>query len=133
MASKIQLVKDDTGPPIVCSVTDKTSVSTSNPFGLPVDMTAATVVMFFRAVKSTTIKSTLVGTLLTGRVKADGINIDVAAPYNVAGSGGRVSFAMGATTLDTAGEFEGEIQITYANGTIQTVYKNTRFTVRADF
>lgn len=133
MASKIKLVKDDTGPPIIASITDKNTVTQANPFGAPIDLTGATVVMFFREIGSTTIKSTLTGTLLTGRVLADGITVDTAAPYNVAGAGGRVSFAFGATTLDTAGEFEGEIQITKADATIQTVYDKYKFTVRADF
>ena len=126
MASKIKMVKDDTGPPIIASITDENT-------GLPIDLTGATVVMFFRAVGGTTIKSTLTGTLLIGRVKADGKNIDTAAPYNIAGAGGRVSFALGATTLDTAGEYEGEIQYTIPAGTIQTVYEKYNFTVRADF
>lgn len=133
MAAKIKLVKDDTGPPIVASITNKNVVTSTNPLGVPINLTGATVVMFFRAVGSTTIKSTLTGTLLTGRVQSDGITIDTAAPYNVAGAGGRVSFAFQATTLDTAGEFEGEIQITNADTTIQTVYDKYKFTVRADF
>lgn len=126
MASTIKLVKDDTGPPIIASITDKNT-------GLVIDLTGATVVMFFRQVGETTIKDTLTGTLLTGRLKADGINIDLAAPYDVAGAGGRVSFALNATTLDTSGNFEGEIQITYADTTVQTVYEKYKFTVRADF
>ena len=38
MASTIKLVKDDTGPPIIASITDKNT-------GLPIDLTGATVVM----------------------------------------------------------------------------------------
>lgn len=134
MASNIKLVKGDTGPPIIASITDQNgAITTASPLGPPINMTAATVVMFFRAVGSATIKATLVGTLLTGRIKADGFTIDTAAPYNVAGAGGRVSFAFQPTTLDTAGEFESEIQITFADTTIQTVYDVYKFTVRADF
>lgn len=134
MASKIKLVKDDTGPPIIAAITDKNQITTANPRGVPISLVGATVVMFFREVGSTTIKDTLTGTLLTGRLKADGVNIDTDAPYDVAGAGGRVSFAFNATTLDTAGEFEGEIQITFSSPTsIQTVYEKYKFTVRADF
>lgn len=133
MSTKHKLVKDDTGPPIVVALTDENTPTTNNPRGLPIDLTGATAVMFFRAVGSTTLKDTLTGTLLTGRLKADGISIDLAAPYNVAGAGGRVSFAMSATTLNTAGEYEGEIQITFPGAIIQTVYKKEKFTIRADF
>lgn len=127
MSTKLKLVKDDTGPPIVASLTDKVT-------GLPINITGALALkLYFRAVGSTTIKDTLTGTPLTGKVKADNVSIDYNAPYNVAGAGGRLSFPLNATTLDTAGEFEGEIEVTFADATRQTVFDLYKFTVRADF
>ena len=126
MANKIKLVKTDTAPPILASLTD---VNT----GLPIDLTSAVCLMNFRALGSTTIKSVMPGTLLAGKVKADGISIDLTPPYNVAGAGGRVSFAFQPTTLDTAGEFEGEIKITFPDTTVQHVYNTYKFTVRNNF
>jgi hypothetical protein len=38
-----------------------------------------------------------------------------------------------AGALDTAGSFEGEIEITFADGTVQTVYDRLRFKVREEF
>lgn len=125
MSSKIQLVKGDTRPIIVASCTDEKTKA-------PIDLTGATAKLLFRATNSTTLKDTLTGTLLAGIEKSDG-SISYTSPYDVAGSGGRVQFPMNANTLDTAGNFEGEIELTFADGGKQTVYKKLQFVVRGDF
>ena len=38
-----------------------------------------------------------------------------------------------AAALDTAGTFTGEIEVTYADGGIQTVYDQLKFKVREDY
>jgi hypothetical protein len=38
-----------------------------------------------------------------------------------------------AGTLDTAGTFEGEIEITFSSGGVQTVYDLIKLKVRSDF
>jgi hypothetical protein len=126
MAEKIKLVQSDTKPALVVSLTDESSAS-------PIGLNGSTVRLFFRAVGSTTILATLVGTLLVGKVNADG-TIDSASPYNTTGAGGRVQFNWGSTDLtQPAGDYEGEIQITYSDGTIQTVYDLLKFKLREDF
>lgn len=127
MSSKIKLVKDDTGPAILFSLTDEFT-------GLPIDMSAGgtTISFKFRAVGSTTLKATTAMTKLVGLLNADG-TINTAAPYNVAGAGGRCQLTWGATDLDTVGEFEGEIEITFPGPIIQTVYDKVKFSIRADF
>ncbi len=126
MAEKIKLVQGDTKPALVLSLTDET---TGNPIGL----TNSTVRMYFRAVGSSTVLATLTGYLLVGRVNSDG-TIDSASPYNTLGSGGRVQFLWGSTDLNQdAGDYEGEIEITFADGTIQTVYDVLKFKLRKDF
>lgn len=126
MAEKIKLVQGDTKPIIVVSLTDETT-------GAPLGLTGATVQLFFRAVGSSTILATVTGNLLTGRVLDDG-SIDTTSPYNGVGAGGRAQFLWGTTDLtQPAGDYEGEIQITYADGSIQTVYDLLKFKLREDF
>jgi len=126
MAEKIKLVQGDTKPALVLSLTDETT-------GSPIGLTNSTVRMYFRAVGSSTVLATLTGYLLVGRVSADG-TIDSTAPYNTLGAGGRVQFLWGSTDLNQdAGDYEGEIEITFADGTIQTVYDVLKFKLRKDF
>lgn len=121
---KIQLVQGDTGPSLVFSLTDDST-------GLPVDVSAGgTVVRFkFRALGATELKGTITATKLTGRQLADG-TIDTTGAYATAGAGGRVQVAWASTSLDTAGDFEGEIEVTFASGIIQTVPAKVQLAVR---
>ena len=109
MSEKIKLVQGDTRPQIKVTLTDDTT-------GLPVDITGATCRMKFRAVGSTELIETLTGIVL------DGPN-------------GVVVFSWGPTSLDVgAGDYEGEVEVTYASGQgIQTVYDPLKFKVREDF
>ena len=126
MSTKIRLVQGDTKPAIVVSLTDEVS-------GSPIGLNTTTVRMFFRALGETTILTTLTGTLLAGRVTDDG-TVDSTAPYDVSGSGGRVQFNWGSTDLvQPAGDYEGEIEITYADGAKQTVFDLLKFKLREDF
>lgn len=129
MSDKIKLVRGDTGPQLIFSVTDSTT-------GSPIDFstgTGATASVRFRPVGTTTIKVTMPCLPLPGIVLADGSVDSVTPPYNVAGTGGRLSMSWVATALDTSGEYEGELVITYVNGTQQTVYDMLKFTVREKF
>lgn len=126
MADRIFLVQGDTKPNLVVSLTDETSAA-------PIGMDGATVKLYMRAVGGTTILATLTGTLLTGKVNTDG-SIDTTSPYDIAGSGGRVQFSWGASDLNqTEGDYEGEIEITFSDASIQTVYDRLKFKIRADF
>jgi len=80
----------------------------------PIDLTGATVRLRMRAIGSSTVKSVLtmaVSNALNGVVTTN--------------------FPTG--TLDTAGTFEGEIEITYATGGIQTLQDLIKFKIRKDF
>jgi len=129
MTSRIKLVQNDTQPPLVVSLKQKPSDD-------PLDFSNASDVvrLKMRELGSTTLQETVVGTKLTGFLKANG-TIDTDAPYNVAGAGGRVQFEWAGTDALTgdAGRYEGEIEITYADGTVQTVYEELRFTIREEF
>ena len=110
MTDKIKLVKDDTRPALVCNITDDTT-------GAVIPITGATVNLYFRAVGSSALQATVTGSI------TDGPN-------------GQVTFypaSNPAMLTGDAGDYEGEIEITFADGTIQTVYDVLKFKVRADF
>jgi hypothetical protein len=108
MAKPIQLVQGDTKPALVCTLKDKDT-------NAALVVTGATPRLYFRAEGGTTVLDTLVG------IVVDGTN-------------GVVKFDWGATTLaQSAGYYEGEIEVTFLDGTKQTVYDVLRFDLREDF
>ena len=80
----------------------------------PINVAGGTVKLRIRELGSTTVKSTLTCTV------TDGTN-------------GKVATNFPTGTLDTAGTFEGEIEITFGNGGRQTVYDLIKLKVRSDF
>lgn len=109
MAEKIKLIQGDSGrPQVQATITDENT-------GAVVVITGATPIMKFRMVGSTTLQATLTG------VVTDGPN-------------GVCVFEMTSTALSgDPGNYEGEIQVTFSNGDIQTVYDLLKFQVREDF
>ena len=108
--SIIKLVQGDTRPALVCNITDETT-------GLPVSLTGATCRLKFRKVGASTVKATLIGT------NTDAVN-------------GVVEFYWASdpsSLADADGQYEGEIEVIFADGQIQTVYDKIQFVVRADF
>ena len=79
-----------------------------------IDLTGSTVRLRMRAIGSTTIKATLTCAI------SNAIN-------------GVITTNFPTGTLDTAGTFEGEIEITYPTGGIQTLQDLIKFQVRKDF
>lgn len=126
MSTRIKLVQGDTKPAIICALTDEKT-------GAAIGLNSTTVRMYFRAAETTDILATLVGTLLPGFVQTDG-TIITTSPYNTLGAGGRVQFNWGTTDLNQEpGNYEGEIEITFNDGTKQTVYDVLKFKLREDF
>ena len=110
MTDKIKLVKDDTRPALVCNITDSTT-------GSVIVLTGATVRLYFRAVGSSTLQATVLGSVTNG-------------------AAGEVTFypaSAPAMLQGAAGDYEGEIEITFSDGQIQTVYDVLKFKVRDDF
>ena len=124
MSARIKLVAGDTRPPIYTHLVDVGGV---------ISVAGATVRLKFREAGTTTILQSMVGELLAGTVEADGVTPDL-SQYPVVGSGGRVKFTFpnGALNIES-GYYEGEIEITYADGSIQTVYHKLKFSVRGEF
>lgn len=110
MSEKIRLVQGDTAPPLTVTLTDTTTNAAIN-------VTGATVRLKFRPVGSETLRGTLIGSVTNG-------------------AGGVVVFFWSdePTILDgNPGDYEAEIEITFADNTIQTVYDLLKFKLRQDF
>lgn len=110
MADKIKLVQGDTRPTLICTLTDDTT-------GDPIALTGATVRLKFRQVGATVLTATIIGSVTNP-------------------TGGVVAFYWSSvpTALDgPPGEYEGEIEIQFSDGTIQTVYDPLKFKLREDF
>jgi hypothetical protein len=105
----IYLVQGDSNrPQVQATITDENT-------GNVVDITGATVVMKFRMVGSTTLQDTIAGTVTNG-------------------VGGVCVFPMTALSMSgDPGNYEGEIQVTFASGGVQTVYDPLKFRMREDF
>lgn len=126
MSCPIKLVQGDTRPQLKFVITDENTSEAQ-------DLTGATPRLKFRAVGSNSVLFTRVGVLLAGLELESG-EISYAAPYDVAGAGGRIAFDFGAGDLDiAAGAYESEIEITFSDGAVQTVFRAQKFTLREDF
>ncbi len=117
----IKLVTGDTEPMLTITLRDANTAAPgqtldendSNTWA-PIDLTGATVRLRMRAIGSTTVKSVLtmaISNALNGVVTTN--------------------FPTG--TLDTSGTFEGEVEITYPTGGIQTLQDLIKFQIRKDF
>ena len=110
MAEKIKLVQGDTRPSLVCTLTDETT-------GTPIGLNGATVLLKFRAAGDTTVRSTITGTISDA---VNGVVVFFWATEPTALSG-------------DPGDYEGEIEITFPDGQVQTVYDLLKFKLREDF
>jgi hypothetical protein len=117
----IQLVTGDTLPALSVTLRDSNSAASgrtldaSDPTSwAPISITGASISMFVRPIGSTTLSGTVTGSVIDG-------------------SNGVVAFIFANTVFPDAGAYEGEIQITFSGGGIQTLVELIKFKVRADF
>lgn len=117
----IELVQGDRLPQITVTLRDKNTAAPGKTLDpedpttwATLNLTGGEVRMRVRAIGSTTTKDTIVGTI------TDAVN-------------GKVTFLFSATTLDTAGLFEAEIEFTDSSSRTQTVYDLIKFKVREQF
>lgn len=110
MAEKIKLVQGDTRPAIVCSLTDDTT-------GLPLNIAGAVPRLKFRAAGATALTATVIGAVTDGAA-GQCVFYPASAPEMLLGD---------------AGDYEGEIEITFEDGQIQTIFELLRFKIREDF
>lgn len=126
MTERIKLVQGDTRPQLVLSLTDDKTGGT-------IDISTATVRLKFRESETTEILATLVANKIPGRLNTDG-TIDFTGPYALSGKGGRCVVDWSSQALNhDAGNYEGEIEITFEDGTVQTVYDVLKFKLREQF
>jgi hypothetical protein len=117
----LNLVAGDTLPELTFSLKDSNTAATGRVLDAndsatwaPVDLTGATVRLRIRELGSSTVKSTLTCT--------------VSDPIN-----GKVITNFPTGTLNAAGTFEAELEVTFASGGIQTVNDLIKLKVRSDF
>lgn len=123
MSDRIKLVSGDTRPQIYTVLFDRTTLA-------PIDLSQVELVMHFRAQGSTTTLATLNGQKLPGTVDptTGAVNDGGAA----VGVGGRAVFNWAQDNLDVdPGYYDGEIVLSFPDGTIQTIYDLVKFKVRA--
>jgi len=104
------LVKDDVGTQIKATITREDD-------GSAVDLSTATVKMYFRKKGTTTVLSTLTSSSSSSQ-KSAGIAV--------------FEFGSGVLAVDE-GKYEGEIEATFASGAVESVFEILDFYVRADF
>ena len=117
----LKLVTGDTLPELTFTLKDSQTAASGKTLDVndsttwaPINVSGASVKLRLRELGSTTVKNTLTCTVTDG-------------------SNGKVATDFPAGTLDTAGTFEGELEITFSSGGIQTVYDLIKFKVRSDF
>lgn len=128
MATRLQLVQGDRAPSVFISLTNRQ--------GAPINLAGASALLHFRALGSATVKESIPCAVIPGLEVDDGaggIQIVTTPPYDTPGAGGRLQLDWTPTALDTPGEFEGEVEVTFPNGRNQTSYKVLTFTVREQF
>jgi hypothetical protein len=117
----LKLVAGDTLPELTLTLRDSNAAASGQTLDpnnsatwAPINVTGASVRLRLRELGSTTVKNTLLCTVTDG-------------------AGGKVVTDFPAGTLNASGTFEGEIEITFPSGGIQTVYDLIKLQVRGDF
>lgn len=131
--SLISLVQGDTRPSLVINLLSEnihTSRTSSNT--IPLNVSTATCVFKIRKVGTTTVIDSVSCVLLPGLENDDG-TITLTAPYDQVGVGGRILVPWNTNSLSVSGTLEGEVEITFVDGTIQTVYNVVKMVVRPQF
>lgn len=117
----LKLVTGDTLPELTFTLKDsqtaasgKTLDPNNSDTWAPIDVSGSTVRLRMRELGSSSVKATLTCLVTEG-------------------AAGKVVTNFPTGTLDKPGTFEGEIEITFPTGGIQTVYDLIKFKVRGDF
>ena len=130
----ILLVQGDTNPPLILSInTDEYNYFTEITTSTPINIANANIVLKLRKVNSNTVFATIPGIPITGIMDYTDGSINTDPPYDIPGIGGRVQFNWLIDSLTEYGMCQGEIQITYDNNSIQTVYDTIPIRIRQQF
>lgn len=117
----LELVTGDTLPMLTITLRDSNAAAggatldgNDQSTWAPIDITGATVIFRIREVGA----SVVVGEL-------EGVVVD--------GAAGKVAISFEADTFETAGQYEGELEVTFDGSGTQTVVELIKFKVRASF
>lgn len=117
----LNLVTGDTLPELTFTLKDSNTAApglnldeNNSSTWAPINVTGATVILRLRELGSTAVKSALTCTVTDG-------------------TAGKVATDFPEGTLDTAGTFEGELELTFPNGGKQTINDLIKLKVRSDF
>lgn len=110
MIDYIKLVQNDTRPSLTVTLTDENT-------GAPINITGCTLALKFRAAGASVLTATLVGTVLSGEAGL-GIFRWSSVPDVLAGA---------------PGKYEGEVEVTFPDGTVQTGFDILKFKMRQEF
>ena len=117
----VKVVTGDTLPEVTVNLKDSNTAATGktldaddNTTWAPIDLTGASVKLRIREVGSSTIIKTLTMSV------TDAAN-------------GKAATDFPSDTWTTAGVFEGEVEVTFSSGGVQTIYDLIKFNVRSDF
>jgi hypothetical protein len=131
MATKYKLVQNDTLPVVQMFLHEDGSM-------VPVNLSSpgTTVRMHFAYAGTKLLKETLILAKLPGTIsrideETGAQTVKLGAPFEADGSGGRCQVEWGLTTLDTPGEFIGEVEVEFQDGRKLTDFLLQFFTVRA--
>ena len=107
MTEVIKLVQGDSRPSLVITVKDQFTTA-------PINLTSATVVLKFKEVGALTLKGTVPGSVI------DPVNGKCIFHW----------FSVPNILNGDAGNYEGEVEATFSDGSVQTVYELLRFKLR---
>lgn len=117
----IKLVTGDTMPDLRFTLKDSNAGVTEASYDeddsstwAPINVAGASLALRIRPLGSTDITMTLSGVVTDG-------------------SAGEVTFPFTGSPFTAEGDYEGEVEITFSNGSIQTMYDLVKFKVRSDF
>lgn len=117
----IEVVTGDTLPALTFTLRDSNTAASGYVLDendentwAAINITGASVLFYIREIGSTTLAGTLTGTITSG-------------------STGECMVTFSVDTFATAGQYEGELEITFSGGGVQTVVDLIKFKVRESF
>ena len=118
----IQLVKGDTLPELNLTLRDSNTAAVGKTLNVddvstwaPIDLSGATVRLKFKALGADSLKATIIMSKYPPQTS------------------GKVFMQWPEGVLDTAGTFTGEVEVTFTDGGVQTVFDQLKFKVRGDY
>lgn len=131
MTERILLVQGNTRPQLIFTVRDENTAQ-GDYLGDVINLNGCTLLFKMREAGATEIKAALPAYPVPGFEQPDG-SITMESPYDLSGVGGRAIMDWTPEALDTPGDYEAELDITFPDATVQTVYRLLKLRVREAF